>query len=221
VTGQIDGRLVAALLKQLEQRRAAFDRGARHVGWKLGMGDRERIGGHVAVGYLTSETVLEPGARYRAAKGAVLCADAEAMVELAGDVDPAAGPAAVAAAIGRYGGALELVDLARVPGEPDAVVAANVFHRAVALADLGSAPSEKLAVTVTVDGQVRASERWPGDLPKRLHDAAVVLEAVGERLRSGDRIITGSIVQVPIGPGERVAAGFGDDASVQLEIDPP
>jgi len=26
---------------------------------------------------------------------------------------------------------------------------------------------------------------------------------------------------VPIGPGERVAAGFGDDASVQLEIDPP
>jgi 2-keto-4-pentenoate hydratase len=34
-------------------------------------------------------------------------------------------------------------------------------------------------------------------------------EDVGERLRAGDRIITGSVVQVPLGPADQVSADFG------------
>ena len=217
---QLDPRLVAALEEQLEQRRAALARGAQHVGWKLGMGDRESIGGEIAVGYLTSATVLEPGARYWSEAGARLHADAEAVVELGRDVDPAAGAGTVAAAIAGYGAALELVDLAPVPGEPDAVVVANVFHRAVAFAELAPGAPTAPEVALAVDGEVRASGRWPDDLHERLWKAAVLLRAVGEQFRAGDGIITGSIVQVPVRAGERVAAEFVGVASVELQIEP-
>ena len=35
---------------------------------------------------------------------------------------------------------------------------------------------------------------------------------------AGDRVITGSIVQVPIAPGERIAAMVGDDPALTLAI---
>jgi 2-keto-4-pentenoate hydratase len=205
----VDPRLEAALGEQLRRRRAVLAGGARHVGWKLGMGDRERIGGSVAVGYLTSATVLEPGATYAAAAGADLHADAEAVVELGGDTG---------AEIARYGAAIEIVDLGPLPGEPESVVAANVFHRAVAFAELAAAPSADLEVRVSVNGDPRASARWPDDLPDRIAAAARVLASVGERLRAGDRVITGSIVQVAVGPGDEVVADFGGLARLRLRI---
>ena len=218
---RIDFRLAVALAEQLEHRRAALARGARHVGWKLGMGDRESIGGQIAVGYLTSETVVDSAAPYWADDGAELHADAEAMVELGNDVDPSAGPDAVADAIARYGAALEIVDLAPVAGEPESVVATNVFHRVVAFGDLSSTPTEELKVTLSVNGRVQAYGRWPRDLPERLQKAALVLAAGDEQLRAGDRIIAGSIVQVPIQAGDRVAAAFGEIVTVQLKIAGP
>jgi 2-keto-4-pentenoate hydratase len=41
---------------------------------------------------------------------------------------------------------------------------------------------------------------------------------MGERLRPGDRIITGSIVQAPPAPGDRVAADLGPLGRVELAI---
>lgn len=203
----VDPRLASALAEQHARRRAAFERGARHVGWKLGLGDRERIGGEIAVGHLTSETVLEPGGVYRVAPEEELHADAEAAVVLGSGGE-----------IAGYGAALELVDLAPVPGGAEAVVAANVFHRAVAFAELASAPVPGLEVRVTVDGAERARGRWPDDLPQRVAAAARVLAAAGERLRAGDRIITGSIVQVPVVGGGEVVAEFGARAAARLRV---
>jgi len=80
----VDSRLIAALRDQLAVRRRTLDEGAQHVGWKLGMGERESIGGHIAVGYLTSATVLAPGQAYAAPPGAKLHADVEACVRLGG-----------------------------------------------------------------------------------------------------------------------------------------
>jgi 2-keto-4-pentenoate hydratase len=45
-----------------------------------------------------------------------------------------------------------------------------------------------------------------------------ILEAAGEQLRAGDRIITGSIVHVPIAPGDHVAVALNGDDAVSLEI---
>jgi 2-keto-4-pentenoate hydratase len=181
------------------------------------MGDRESIGGWIAVGYVTSETVLASRATYRADPRGDLHADAEATVEFARDVDAAGGTEAVRNAIGRYGAALEIVDLARVPGEPAAVVATNVFHRAVAFAELEAPPSGH--VRILVNGEVRGAGVWPHEVVERLAAAARVLGAVGERLRARDRVITGSIVQVPIRVSDVVVADFGGLAEVRLRID--
>ncbi len=216
---ELDPRAVSALAEQLEQRRAALSRGARHVGWKLGMGDRESIGGEIAVGYLTSETVVDLGGHYRAVEGAELHADAEAAVELGSEIDPAGGAASAAEAIARYGAALEIVDLAPLAGEPESVVVANVFHRAVTLAALRAPLPSELAVRLSVNGELRATGRWPDDLAVRISTAARLLDAVGERFRAGDRIITGSIVQVPVAVSDEVVAEFGELAALRLEID--
>jgi hypothetical protein len=40
----VDERLLSPLFTQLEHRHATLTRGARHVGWTLGLGDRESIG---------------------------------------------------------------------------------------------------------------------------------------------------------------------------------
>jgi 2-keto-4-pentenoate hydratase len=38
---------------------------------------------------------------------------------------------------------------------------------------------------------------------------ATLLGAVGERLRAGDVLITGSVVQLPVEPGDEVVADLG------------
>lgn len=215
---EIDPRLIAALAKQLEHRQAVLDDGAKHVGWKLGMGDRESIGGEIAVGHLTAQTVVDPGGQYRADFGEELYADAEAVAELGREIDPRDSTDAVVGAIARYGAALEIVDLRPFPGEPETVVVANVFHRAVAFSDLTSKPPADVSVSLSIDSELRAVGEWPNDLADRISRAARILETVDERLRQGDRIITGSIVQVPVETSNTVVARVGDRAAIGIEI---
>jgi hypothetical protein len=129
---QVDPRLAAALTTQLERWRATLSAGALRVGWKLGVGDSERIGEGPAVGHLTSATQLEPGSMYRERGDAWLHGDAEVGIELGVDLEPNADRDAARRAIAGYGAALELVDLGALPDDPEEVVAANVFHRAFA-----------------------------------------------------------------------------------------
>ncbi len=201
-----DPRLLDALGAQLADRRAALEAGAEHVGWKLGMGQRERIGGHIAVGYLTSATVLRATARYRGPPGE-LHADVEAAIQLGSDRLEAA----------RFGLAIEIVDLTRQPGEPESAVAGNVFHRAVRIEPLRRPPAAGTLARISVNGAPRGGGQWPSDLDQRLANAASVLDAVGEGLRAGDWIITGAIEQVPIRLGDVVVAEL-DDVSVAVEI---
>jgi 2-keto-4-pentenoate hydratase len=212
----IDPKLVQALSEQLAQRRALLARGARHVGWKLGMGDRESIGGSIAVGHLTSATVFANGARCDIAGAGALHADAEIAVQLASGVDPSAGADAVHSAIAGYGLALELVDLGPLPGEPETAVATNVFHRAVAFGELQTTPRDGL-VSLSVAGELRAFAP-PDDVAERILAAARVLDAVGERLQARDRIITGSVVQLAVEASGEVTAAVTGDAPVRLHV---
>jgi 2-keto-4-pentenoate hydratase len=212
----IDPWLRQALERQLESRRAALERGARHIGWKLGVGERERVGDGPVIGYLTTATELAPGAAYRAG-GAQLHADAEIALELARDVLPGATAAAVRGAIGGFGTALELVDLG---GEERgaAVVAANVFHRAFALGPLDRSLPADVEGRLIVAGRPRAAAPAEADIPALVSAVANLLGAVGEQLRAGDRLITGSVVQVPVAVGEEVTADLGPLGRVRLTI---
>jgi hypothetical protein len=106
---QIDERLPAAMLEQLAHRPVTLAAGTWHLGWKLGVGQRESIGRSIVVGHLTSATRLAAGARYRIdGLDADLRADAEPAVELGRDLDADADANVVPDAISSYGVALEI-----------------------------------------------------------------------------------------------------------------
>ena len=203
----MDALLRSALELQLRDWRAALRSGAERVGWKLGMGERERIGSGPAIGHLTSATRLAPGAAFDATGVAALHADCEVAVEIGRD------------GIAGYGAALELVDLGSPPDNPHDVVAANVFHRAFALGPLDRGePSPGVEGALIVDGELRDSApigRQPAGLVAVVGE---LLAELGERLEPGDRLITGSVVQVPLDDADRVIADLGPLGRVELTI---
>lgn len=220
---EVHPRLLAALEVQLQRRRAVLEQGGRHVGWKIG-GDipevEEVTGGAPAIGYLTSASWLPDGAVYRADPGAALHADTEVVIELGRDV-AAFDAAGAAAAIAGVAVGLELVDLARPPGGLEGVVAGNVFHRAFALGPTTPVPLPLHAEARSiVNGRVRETGRARGDLVETVRTVARLLEAAGERLRRGDRILSGSVTQVAVAPGDDVRAEIRGLGSVNLTVGP-
>jgi 2-keto-4-pentenoate hydratase len=212
----VDSRLVDALSAQLRRRDLALRGGATRVGWKLGMGDAERIGERPVVGHLTSATRLHPGDVFRAAGVASLHADVELAVRFARDAHP---DEHVGSAIGGYATALEVVDLGLADANAEAIVEANVFHSAFALSIASSRPPTNGSLgRLIADGRVR-EEAAVQDVAERLDAAAPVLAAVGEAFRAGDWVITGSIVQAPVAAGEHVVAEIEALGAVALRIE--
>lgn len=196
----VDARLVEAFREQLRRRPDAG-----RVGWKLGIGERERLGG-IAVGNLTAATLLAPGSVYDS-HGAQLHADAEIAVRIGPDGE-----------IDAYAPALELVDLSGPQDDPFWAIVENVFHRAVAFGPWTGDLPASLHGTLLVNGEARRSKAASADLEERVDDARRVLEMAGERLEPGDQLITGNVVQVPVVAGDTVEADLGALGSVSVEI---
>jgi hypothetical protein len=197
----VDPRLVAAIREQLARRPA----GAGRVGWKFGSGDDERIGDDHVVGHLTTATTLTDGSTYQGG-GDDLHADVELAVELGRDLEPA-----------KYGVALEICDLAGDMSVEE-VAAANDYHRAVVFGPFVDALPPGLEGRLVVNRAPRAAGSAPDDVAGRVGAIGRVLEAVGERLQPGDRIITGLIVNTPVAPGDEVAAELGELGRVMLRL---
>jgi hypothetical protein len=187
----IHPRIVAALRAQLAARPA----GARRVGWKAGYGIaevEELLGDTPVPGHLTTATQDLPAAASHA--------DVE-VVAIVGSEELAV--------------ALELVDTAIPPGGVEELIATNVMHRAFALGPTGTDPGEARLI---VNGTVRAAARATGEHRATVEAIDRVLHAVGERLLPGDRILTGSVVQVPVAPGDRVVAEIDGLGSASLTV---
>jgi 2-keto-4-pentenoate hydratase len=213
----VDPQLVAALTRQLELRRGLLSQGARRVGWKLGVGEAERIGRGPVVGHLTSATQLEPGGVFESSRDGRLHADVELAAVFGSEARPGED---VIAAVSGWGAALELVDLRQAGDAPQAIVETNVFHRAFALGPAPAAagsPPDGLTGKLWVNGEIRAGARVP-DVEDRLRSVPHILASVGESLRPGDRVITGSIVQEPVQPGDVLVADLGPLGSVTLNL---
>lgn len=219
VVAAVDPRLQSALAVQLAQWRRTLDAGARRVGWKLGVGEAEKIGRGPVIGHLTTATQLEPTSVYRPDEVAGLHADAEVALELGRDVEPNADRDRARQAIVGFGAALELVDLRASSNDAQSIVATNVFHRAFALGPLGrSVPATRVEGRLIVNGDTRASGMSAQDFGEVVGAVATLLGAVGERLQAGDLLITGSIVQVPIEPGDELIAHLGPLGQAALTV---
>ncbi|SDU79688.1 hypothetical protein [Jiangella alkaliphila] len=211
-------KLLRALEAQLAVRQAALDSGAMRIGWKLGLGDRERIGGGPVVGYLTSLTVLPSGSRCSVAAYAVPRADVEIAVRFKRAVDPDGGLDEVRAAAGSFTVALELCDLGG-SDDPAAILAANLFHRAVLFGPWTPGfPRRAAHAGATIDGAVLAQGRARRDLDHLLLCAARLLADLGEGFRTGDVVIMGSIVEVAVHNGQQVSARIDGCGSVHVDL---
>ena len=112
------------------------------------------------------------------------------------------------------------MDLGGPTSGPEEVVAANVYHRAFALGPLNrSWPLSDVEARLTINGEVRASSAAEQDIADLVCSVAALLGGMGERLQAGDRMIMGSIVQVPLAPGDQVIAELGALGRVQLTVE--
>ena len=159
---------------------------------------------------------------YSAEGVGALHADVEVGLVLRHDVHPGANWKSAGDAIAGFGAALEFVDLASPPDDPESIVAANVFHRAFVLGrlDRGLPLDGEFDGQLIVNGEVRAEAAASRDFAELVRSVASLLGAVGEDLQAGDRLITGAVVQLPVEPGDEVVADLGPLGSTVAAIAP-
>jgi 2-keto-4-pentenoate hydratase len=182
------------------------------VGWKIGHGIEEIdvLGADLpVVGWLSTRTMLTEGETYSAHHARELRGETEIAVELRKAVEAEADDDAVRDAISGVRVALEIVDVARPPYDAQAIIVGNVFHRAVGFGTaLGPLAGSLGRATLTIDGQVHHQGRKTPSPVSAVGDVAKLLGLCGARLTAGDRILTGSVVHVPVSPGDDLHAGI-------------
>ena len=201
----IENRIGQGMRAELALRRQMIDGGAEPIGWKIGFNIpavQELLGiDRPLTGFLTTDGLVENGGTWTIGDDP-LVAEPEVSVEIAAD------GRSIAALLP----ALEVSDPPDLALPVDAILAGNIFHRAVAFGARAEVPApgpgrfivnDEVRATVDAEGTGAHLEPMVAVAAERLADA-------GERLRPGDRIITGVIA--PPTPVE-------DDDTVRLELE--
>lgn len=205
-----DPRVRRGMERQLELRHRMLDDGARPIGWKLGLGTPVAMEKHGTtaplVGFLTDRGLRAGGSEVAIGGWGKPTAEPEVAVHVAADVPPDADRETAASAIGGYGVAIELVDIADI--ELEEILAGDIFHRHVLLGGAAQADPGDLRSAVRHGAEETAvDDPWElvGDPIDNLRHLARHLGAFGERVRAGDVLICGSIVPaLALAPGDRI-----------------
>jgi 2-keto-4-pentenoate hydratase len=221
-----DPRIRAGLAAQADLRRDALQRAGR-LGWKAGVGTAaamQRIGTSAPlVGFMTDATLLADGASCDITGWANPRLEAEVAVRLGADVPAGATAEQARDAIEAIAPAIELVD----PGEPDdveAVLADNIWHRAVVLGAFAPAGDLDAArIDVATDGAADATAVDPrallGDLVDVVRGLADQLPLADDAIRAGDVIITGAVVPAyAVAPGQTWTVALSGGAATSVRI---
>jgi 2-keto-4-pentenoate hydratase len=204
----------------LDRCRRQIDAGFERVGWKIGH-DIAEAGAALVIGALTTATRLADGATFAAGHPVALRAETELAVRLSADVRADDDQETIRGAIAGIGVALELVDVGRPSSRLDAIVAANVFHRAFVLGPCDTRPALRdRTATLTVSGRRHGADEPYPNVVDALRTVASLLECSDERLRAGDHVLTGSVVHVAVAPGDEVIAEIEALGRVRAEVGP-
>ena len=213
-----DERVTRGMKSQLGDRRRRLARDDRGLGWKLGFGTpaaMEKLGIDAPlVGYLLESGRLESGA----------------VVDISNWGNPRLEPEIVArvgedGGIAAIGAAIELIDLDPAEGDPEAILAADIFQRHVLLGPVTEGASvADVSLRLTVNGEETAAAddvtEATGDLDGLVRHVAKTLEAAGESLERGDMVICGSIVPaLEIAPGDEVEVGLAPLGSLTVSFE--
>ena len=185
----------------LTRRREILTQGAEPIGWKVGFNVPEiqqKLGIDAPLaGFLTTDSLIED-----AWDEYPIVVESEVAVELGDD------GRSIAALLP----AIELADPPDLDLELEQILAGNIFHRAVTFGPRVET-AQPGAARILVNGEEQHSidaERTGANLEAMVEAVAARLEAAGEELRPGERIITGVLAP----PHE---ATEGD--TVRLELD--
>jgi 2-keto-4-pentenoate hydratase len=190
----------------LTRRRLILSKAAQPVGWKVGFNApeiQEKLGIDAPLaGFLTTNGLLEDGADWSLGSDGEVVVESEVAVELGED----------ARSIVALLPALELADPPDLDQDVETILAGNIFHRAVAFGPRVETVSPG-AARILVNGEEQHAvdaERAGANLEEMVEAVARRLEAADERLRPGERIITG-ILAPPHTPRP------GDTVRLELE----
>ena len=213
-----DERLTRGMKSQLGDRRRALARDDGALGWKLGFGTSaamEKLGIDAPlVGSLLQSGRLESGAVVDIANWGNPKLEPEIVARVGEDGD-----------ITAIGAAIELIDLDPSVGDPEAILAANIFQRHVLIGPVTEGASTgDVALRVTVNGEeVAASDdvtEATGDLAELVRHVAKTLKAAGESLERGDMVICGSIVPaLDVAPGDEVEVSLEPLGSLTVSFE--
>jgi 2-keto-4-pentenoate hydratase len=190
----------------LTRRREILASGAEPIGWKVGFNvpDIQRKLGLDAplAGFLTTDSLLE-----EAWDEYPVIVESEVAVELGDD-----GRTIVALLP-----ALEIADPPDLDLEVEQILAGNIFHRAVAFGPRVEA-TEPGPGRILVNGEEQ-HQVTAGPLEEMVDAVAARLEAAGEQLRAGERIITGVLAPpYKVEPGDTVRLELDEVGSVELRF---
>jgi 2-keto-4-pentenoate hydratase len=195
--------VVAGMEKLLVRRAHLLAAGAVPIGWKLAFGTpaaMEKLGTTgPLVGFLTDATLLADGAECSVAGWAAPKLEPEIAIHLGAGGEGVAGISA----------AIELADADRPPTETEAVLAGDIYHRAVIL-DRAAEPvplSHPIAARIDRDGAEYAAtadaEAEVGRIEKVAAWTVDYLRHFGIETAAGEVIISGSVVPLlDIAPGQ-------------------
>jgi 2-keto-4-pentenoate hydratase len=225
-------KIERGMQRQLALWRDTTSRPPQRLGWKIGFNmaaDQQRLGLPAAmVGFLSNERRIAPGACYHSSPHATLLVEPEVAILIGSDLAAGASAATANAAIEAYSAALELVDTTRsVHDDIEAILAGNMFHEAVVLAEQRLLPDafhrDQLSLSLRINQQeVRTLEqaRVPQDFSTLIITVANTLAAHGEQLQAGDWIITGAAARpVSVKAADHIALEIGALGTVTLCID--
>lgn len=225
----LDERIVLGMRDVLALRRRRLRAGERPLGWKVGFGAPAGLA-HLGidrplVGFLTDGGLVADGAEVAIGDWAAPVLEPELAVELADDVPGDAPWEAVRDAIGGVSAAIELADVSPPPVDVRAILAGNIFHRHVALGPADRSRRDGSGVTGRVlrNGVEAARTDDPeantGEIVEVVRLTAELLAAVGERLRAGDVVLTGSVVPpVAVAPGDHLAVELSPVGALTLRL---
>lgn len=225
------GTIHSGMRRQLQTWRETVANHGLRLGWKTGFSvpadqQRLRLPGAM-VGFLSQARCYRSGAHYSPPASAFLRVEPEIALQMGCDVSADATAEAACAAIASYSAALELVDTTRsVDDDMAAILAGNLFHECMVLADTALSPCDYRRDSLTLSLRINREEphtlkpeRVPEDFSAIILAVATTLAAHGEQLQKGDWIMTGALTKpVAVCSGDEINLEMGTLGNIVFKI---
>jgi 2-keto-4-pentenoate hydratase len=207
-------------------------RGARRVGWKVGLTARaiqQQFQVHEPVfGCLLADGRLAAGHAFRADELIAPGFENELCLVMGRDVEPGATRADVAAAIAAVHPAFEIIETrGDLTGQLALALADNAQQHSFVIGPAvagGALPElDTVTVRVRINGAEVATADGSAVLGHPFNSVVWLAEKLaqfGERVKAGDHIMSGSFTrQFPLNPGDRIEAAFAGIGTVTARVD--